>query len=176
MQARLPFFLILPAVLVLSGCGLWTAVFPNLPESQSKALSAPRANWLKQLSTSPALYQVQAEGEPIYLTLIETCDSIKKLNPEASTRRLFVGLRDIEVMHQESFEVRGSTVVSASVEASYDQEKISLMTLSAWENNCLFDLALWTKGGPGSQQHLSPLRKTLLGWIEEHGMQGLLEN
>jgi hypothetical protein len=176
MRACLQFLLIFPAAFALSGCGLWTAVFPSLPESQSKALSAPRANLLKQLSSSPMLYQVQVEGEPVYLTLIETCDSIKKLNPEASTRRLFVGLRDIEVLHQESIEVRGSPVVTTSVEASYDQSQISLMTLSAWENNCLFDLAFWTKGAPGSQQRLSPLRQTLLGWIEDHGMQGLLEN
>lgn len=101
---------------------------------------------MEELQRSPYLYRLQFQEEALpslYVTLLEECSLADTLGERATTRQLFIGLKDLAILEQKRITLKGQSVVRSLAEARLEDVPLAMITYSFRNQDCVRDYVSW---------------------------------
>lgn len=112
--------------------------------SRDASVSIPlRSESFVEISKSPFIYEVPAAGSMV--TAIRNCEKRKNSSTTALWRQLLVGLKEIDVAHQERTELEGKEVLLSVFTAKLDEAPIRMACFTLADAECVTDYVMWQK-------------------------------
>lgn len=99
---------------------------------------------------TPAVYECQANGLPLFATTLKDCSIPEKFTFQTTTRQLFVGLLGLKVVSQDPVQVGDTRALQTVVTGTLDAEPVLMSAFTFRKQNCVTDIVLWQRASSAS--------------------------
>lgn len=102
---------------------------------------------LELLSKDPEVYTVVdpiIQGEKVFLSLVEECSKKQPIPLEATTRQLFIGIRELTIKKQSEEKIAGHSFLFTRASGNLDNANVELLSVSVATKDCVRDALFWT--------------------------------
>lgn len=107
-----------------------------------KSLEDPTVT-IEQINRSPHTYRITTNHSPLFLTALKECGYSDRVSSLGTTRSLFVGMRDLQIINQTKIELNGRDFLHSILLASYNDTNLNINTFSMREGDCVSDYVIW---------------------------------
>ena len=141
-RKHLPSLVLIAATLALAGCFL--AGSDPHPKTLTVPLDGSSAEYFQPDPLSPNVYRSK---DGVYMTALSECPVQKSSSPVTRTRELFVGFKEVRMLHSTSLSLSNETVEKTILSASLDKNPLTAIVYSTHRKKCAFDIVLWQPNG-----------------------------
>lgn len=150
-----------------SGC----SVFEPVPARSLPIVKAGMPEQVSELRKSPYVYLLTFPDRPIpdlYLTVLEECNLAETLSGNATTRQLFIGLKQLSIENQKRLKVGDRTIFRSVARARLEEVPLTVVSYSLRDKDCVRDYVSWfpwETTQPLLEDMLSPLDTMLEDYL-----------
>lgn len=138
-------------VLLLSQCLVLAGILSACsfgPSKISKSLEIePKASEVlagELVGENPYIYQISIGSDKAFLAAFRECGLKSNVKVLATTRELFIGLKDLHITEVSELPGSQAPLTLARAQASFEDTSLSLISISRREAECVYDITLWT--------------------------------
>ena len=122
-----------------------------LKNSNSSSIPLPEQSGeisFVEVSKDPFLYRITGtsieDDKRYFATAIQECGVRKATPSTATTRQLFVGFSNINLIRQEPLEVEGKRALTSHLTAVLDEQPVKLASVTVRREECVTDVLYWS--------------------------------
>lgn len=107
---------------------------------------------LERISSNPLIYRLASSSlpSPMFASFIRECPVKSETGLAATTRELFIGFDNLQILTQEEKDLDGTKYYLSRASATIDGTSVSLFSVSMHEEQCVKDGIFWLSGTDSS--------------------------